>query len=448
MTIPGDEVVEVLQALIRNACVNDGTEASGHEHRSVATLQEYLGERGTVIEPQPGRQSLVMRVEGRRPGAPALALVPHLDVVPVSPERWTHPPFAAEREGGFVWGRGAVDMLNLTAAMAAVFKRYLSDELAPLEGDLVLVATADEEAGSELGAAHLVAEHWDLVHCDYLLTEVANPYFPTGGEPVLPVTVAEKGPAWRRLTGRGRSGHASQPYDTANALVPIARAVAGLAAAAMPVEVTAEWRQFVTGLPLDAATAEGLLAPDLVDAAIARIAAEDSVLARWVHACTHMTVTPTMLHAGLKANIVPDEAVAELDIRKLPGQDEQTVDDHLRKVLGPDLFDDIEVEPVHPFPAGGSAAEGPLWEAIADAAEAVTGSRSLVPAITPVATDARFFRARGVVAYGAGLFDEATGFGEFLTLFHGDDERVSEESIRLTTQLLETTVARFGVRSR
>jgi len=210
VTIPGDEVVEVLQALIRNACVNDGTEASGHEHRSVTTLQGYLGERGTVIEPQPGRQSLVMRVEGRRPGAPALALVPHLDVVPVSPERWTHPPFAAEREGGFVWGRGAVDMLNLTAAMAAVFKRYQSGELAPLEGDLVLVATADEEAGSELGAAHLVAEHWDLVHCDYLLTEVANPYFPTGGEPVLPVTVAEKGPAWRRLTGRGRSGHASR----------------------------------------------------------------------------------------------------------------------------------------------------------------------------------------------------------------------------------------------
>jgi acetylornithine deacetylase/succinyl-diaminopimelate desuccinylase-like protein len=216
----------------------------------------------------------------------------------------------------------------------------------------------------------------------------------------------------------------------------------------MPVEVTAEWRQFVAGLSLDAATAAGLLDPDLVDAAIARVGADDAVLASWVHANTHMTVTPTMLHAGLKANIVPDEAVAELDIRKLPGQDEHDVDDHLRKVLGPDLFDDIDLEPIHPFPAGGSRAEGPLWEAIADAAETVTGSRSLVPAITPVATDARFFRARGVVAYGAGLFDEATGFGEFLTLFHGDDERVSEESVRLTTDLLETTVARFGVRSR
>ena len=106
------EVVELVQAMIRNACVNTGLPDSGHEHRSVATLQEFFGVQGEVFEPAPGRQSLVYRVAGTDPEAPSLALVPHIDVVPADPEGWTQDPFGGEIVDGDIYGRGAVDMLT------------------------------------------------------------------------------------------------------------------------------------------------------------------------------------------------------------------------------------------------------------------------------------------------------------------------------------------------
>ncbi|MDJ0961143.1 MAG: M20/M25/M40 family metallo-hydrolase [Acidimicrobiia bacterium] len=441
--IPNDEVIELLQSLIRNACVNDGTPDSGHEHRSAATLQGYFGVDGTIVEGHPGRQNLIYRVPGSNPAAPTLLLIPHLDVVPASDGGWTYDPFAATRADGYIWGRGALDMLNVTSSMAAIFKRYLDGSLPPLPGDLVFAATADEEAGSVLGAELLAEEHWDLVACDYLLTEVANPSFETPSGPVLPVTVAEKGPAWRRLSTRGAPGHGSQPYGSRNALIPLAHAISRLAEAPTPVDITDEWRTFVVGLELPDDLTSRLLDPDLVDGAIDDLAVDDPIFARWVHACTHMTITPSGLHSGIKSNVVPEDGFAEVDVRKLPGQDETDVNDHFRKVLGPDL-DEVDIDPIVTFPANASPYEGLLWEAIGDAAEELAGHRRLLPAITPVATDARFFRARGVTAYGVGLFDDEATFGGMLAMFHGDDERVSEESVRRTTAMLERTVARFG----
>jgi acetylornithine deacetylase/succinyl-diaminopimelate desuccinylase-like protein len=373
-------------------------------------------------------------------------LLPHLDVVPASGNAWTHDPFAGVRADGFVYGRGAVDMLNVTAAMAVVFKRYLEGEVEPLPGDLIFAGVADEEAGGKYGAAHLVEEHWDLVACDFVLTEVASPSFPSSSGPILPVTVAEKGPAWRQMTTSGISGHGSQPYGTRNALTPLAAALAKLAEAPTPVDITDDWRRFVSGLDLDPQLERRLLDEDLVDGAIADLAVDDPAFARWAHACTHLTITPTMLEAGVKMNVVPEAGSGFIDVRKLPGQDEAAVDDHLRKVLGPALYDEIEFEPFMEFPATSSPASGPLWEAIADAAEDLTGHRTLVPAITPVGTDARFFRARGIPGYGVGLFDDRVTFAEMLSMFHGDDERVSERSVDLTAQMLAVTLDRFGDR--
>lgn len=448
MTTIGDgEVVDLLVALVRNACVNDGTPDSGHEHRSVDTVAAYLGEDGVVVEPHPGRQSVVYRVPGSVPGAPRLLLIPHLDVVPADVSQWTHDPFAADIADGYVWGRGTLDMLNVTAAMTAVFKRYLSGDLAPLPGDLILAAVADEEAGGALGAHHLVEEHWDLVACEAALTEVAAPPFRSGGAAVVPVTVAEKGPSWRRLTTRGLPGHASQPYGRSNALLPLAGAMWRLGTEAAPVAISEEWRRFVAAIPIDAGVAAMLVDPDRVDEAIDVIAAADPSFARWAHACTHLTVSPTVLHSGVKSNVIPDLGSGEVDVRVLPGQDRETVDDHFRKVLGPALFEELDIEPVQEFPATTSPQEGPLWEAIGDAAETVTATRELIPSLTPVATDARFFRARGVPSYGVGWFDDRITFGEMLSSFHGIDERVSVASVGMTARFLGDVVAAFGRRT-
>ncbi len=442
--IPAGEVVELLQALIRNRCVNDGSPDSGHEERSVGTITGYLGEPGEVVEPHPGRQSVVYRVPGTSPGAPTLLLLPHLDVVPVSPSGWTRDPFAGDVVDGFVWGRGAIDMLNVAAAMCAVFRRHLTGEAPPLPGDLVLAAVADEEAGGVFGAQWLVENRRDLVASDYLLTEVAAPHVARDGG--LPVTVAEKGPVWKTMRTVGTPGHASQPYATHNALVPLAEAVSRIASAEAPVEISSEWVAFVRSSGLPDELVALLVDRDHVDDGIEELRSMDIGLARLAHACTHMTVAPTVVHAGTKHNVIPDEASATVDVRILPGQDEAAVDEHLRKVLGPELFEEVDVVTVQTSPATTSPTEGPLWEAIGDAAEELTGSRRRLPVLIPVATDARFFRGEGTVAYGVGLFDDRMSFGEMLTLFHGHDERVSVGSVDLTTRVLAATVTRFGER--
>jgi acetylornithine deacetylase/succinyl-diaminopimelate desuccinylase-like protein len=333
-------------------------------------------------------------------------------------------------------------MLNVTAAMATVFRPYLSGERR-LPGDLILAAVADEENSGILGAKYLVENHWEMVAADYLLTEVAYPSLPTSTGPVYPVSVGEKGPYWTTLHSRGSPGHGSAPYGSANALRSLTEALHGLFSTPMPVAITDEWREFVAGLDLAGDIGDALVDPDRIDEAIDRLATEDPTFARYVHAATHLTVSPNKATGGVKANVVPDAAMAEVDLRALPGMDRHTVDEHLRKAMG-SAADDIEVVPMADHPPTTSPRGNPLWDAIVDGIEAHTGSRRVVPALMTVATDARFFRRRGTVAYGAGLFDDRIGFGEFLSLFHGNDERVSVESVERTTDLLESVVARFG----
>jgi acetylornithine deacetylase/succinyl-diaminopimelate desuccinylase-like protein len=436
-------VVPLLQELIRNRCVNDGTRESGHEYRSVGTLAEFFGETGTVVEPAPGRQSVIYRVPGADPGAASLLLLPHLDVVPVNMAGWSVDPFAAEISDGFVWGRGAVDMLNVTAAMAVVFKSYLTGALAQLPGDLIFAAVADEEAAGGLGARYLVEERFDLVESGFVLTEVAYPSIPTPSGPLHPVVAGEKGPFWSKLRSTGTPGHGSGPYQADNALEPMVGALAGLFATPSPVAITDQWRRFVEELELPGDLGERLTDPDQVDAAIDEVAVTDPRLARYFHSATHLTVSPNTLRAGMKANMIPDEAEAEVDLRALPGMNRDFVDSHLRKAMGRD-GDGIEIVPLSDFEATMSGASDPLWQAIEESLWEETSVRRAVPILMPGATDARFFRVRGASAYGVGLFDERVGFSEFLSLFHGHNERVSVRSVELTTDLIGRVVAHFG----
>lgn len=438
------DAVELLVEMIQNACVNTGEPDSGGELRSVRTIQRYLNDEGTVIEPHPTRASVIHRITGTDPDAPVLLLLPHLDVVPANPTEWRYDPFGGVRVDGVVWGRGAVDMLNVTAAMVVVFRAMRDGALAPPRGDVILAAVADEEAGGVLGAGNLVENHWPLVACDAVLTEVAGPRIGSVGANVVPVTVAEKGPAWRRVTARGVPGHGSQPYLRANAVLTMSNAFHRIGTQPQPVVITDEWLAALPYLPVSRDRAERLAHPDTLDAAIEEIATTDPTLARWIHACTHLTFSPNTITGGNKANVIPDQAEGDIDVRLLPGQDATDVNDHLRKVLGPDLYERIEIEPVLEMSANGSLPEGALWEAIADAAEIHTGTRALAPIMTPVTTDARFFRTRAIPAFGVGLFDDTMTYSEMLGMFHGIDERVSERSVELTTEFLATVMEKYG----
>ena len=435
------EAVDLLRQLIRNACVNDGTVSSGHEYRSVETLVDYLGASGEIFEPAPGRQSLVFRVQGSEPDAPSLGLIPHLDVVPADPSGWTQDPFAADIVDDFVFGRGAVDMLNVTASMAVAVRPYLTGEKKP-RGDLMFAAVADEEAGGFYGAKHLVDEHWDLVGVDYLLTEVAYPPISYANERAIPVATGEKGGFWSLLKSVGTPGHGSTPYRSDNALRKLTEAIHGIFEEDMPVAITDEWRDLVATFDLDEDLAAALVDPDRVDDAIDRLAEDDPLFARYVHAVTHLTISPNMMRAGVKANVIADTAEAAVDIRALPGMDRTFVESHLLKAMG-GARDDIDIEPVQDLEATISPTGNPLWEAIADTVEEIEGHRNLVPTLMTVGTDARFFRKKGTIGYGVGLYDDRMDFSEMLALFHGHDERVSIESVRRTTQMYDRLLDRF-----
>jgi acetylornithine deacetylase/succinyl-diaminopimelate desuccinylase-like protein len=433
--------VELTRTLIRNACVNDGTPASGQERRSVASLTDFFGVEGRVYEPIPGRQSLVYRVRGSDADAASLVLAPHLDVVPAGPTGWSVDPFEAEIVGNLLYGRGALDMLNITSAMAHAARPYLRGEKTP-SGDLVFCALADEESGGGYGARPLVESHWDLVGGDYLLTEVAYPGVTSGERRRVPVSVGEKGAYWSHLIASGSPAHGSAPYATDNAIAKLVSALDGIMSTASPADIGPTWPEFAEALGLDPRLTKRIADIETVDDAIDEIAATDPDLARYVHASTHLTISPNVIEAGSKANIIAENGRAQLDIRSLPGMDRRFVDSHLTKAMG-SASDDVEIVPVLDAEANSSPVGNRLWSAIASAVEDLEGHRDLVPMMTTVATDARFWRKKGTVAYGVGLFDDTLSFSQMLSLFHGRDERVSVDSVIRTTELYERVLSKF-----
>jgi acetylornithine deacetylase/succinyl-diaminopimelate desuccinylase-like protein len=430
----GGEVAELLQQLIRNSCVNDGTVDSGHEDRSAATLEAVLSGPGLELqsyEPLPGRRSLVARIEGKRPGSPSLALCGHTDVVPADPADWRHDPFGGELIDGEVWGRGAVDMLNLTASMA-VAVRHLADEGFRPDGDLVFMAVADEEALGDHGAGWLADNARSEVRTDYLITEAGGFPMPTADGTRLPVITGEKGAHWCKVTVRGEPGHASQPLRTNNALVRAAEVVRRIDSYRPAADIHSAWRRFVEEIGLPEEITSALLDPKKIEEFCDTFPAIG--LARQAHACTHTTIAPTVLHAGTKINVIPDHVELQLDIRTLPGWETRDVTRMLEDALG-DLYDQVEIEFICEDLSTTSPADTPLWSALERAsAEAYPGSR-LVPFLTVGATDARIFRRLGTVAYGFGLFSERLTFEDYAVMFHGVDERVDVDSLRLSAEL-------------
>ena len=437
---PSGEVVDVLQHLIRNRCVNDGDVTSGNEALSVDVLRAHLEGRGLdleVVEPAPGRASLVARIEGSDPTAPSLLLLGHTDVVPVNEDRWQRDPFGGElvaTDAGVreVWGRGAVDMLNLTASMAVAMRRLADRGFRP-RGSLIYAAVADEEALGTWGADHLVQAHADDVVADYVITEAGGFPLdsPTGTK--LPVIVGEKGSWWCTLRVRGTPGHASQPFRTDNALVTAAEVVRRLSTYRPPTVLHDVWRRFLGSMGYP----EDLVAPLLdEDSLLGALDALPIGMARQFHACTHMTIAPTVVRGGSKTNVIPDTVDLELDIRTLPGQVEDDVRRLLDDALG-DLQDKVEIIESHDDPSTSSPMDTPLWSTFARVVKTPYPEAALVPYMTVGATDARFFRRAGQTAYGFGLFSRHLTLEDYGTMFHGDDERVDVESLRLSTELWE-----------
>jgi acetylornithine deacetylase/succinyl-diaminopimelate desuccinylase-like protein len=436
------DTVDLLQTLIRNECVNDGASDSGNETRNADVLQTYVERAGVEIErwgPSPQRQSFVARIPGSDPSAKSLCLMGHTDVVPVNADGWRHDPFGGELIGDEIWGRGAVDMLNLTASMAVVFRSFADRGFRP-KGDLMFFAVADEEAGSKHGARWVADHHADAIRCDYMLTENGGVHSGPEGRRSISVNIAEKGVAWRRLRVKGTPGHGSMPFGSDNALVTAAKVVSALAAYRPAPQFHELWRGIIQSLGLPAELEMGLLDEASVDAALAGLPNRNA--ASFLHACSHTTFSPNVVHTmgRPKTNTIPDVVDLDIDIRTMPGEHTDEVTAHLRAALGDEMFSRLDVEIIMDDPASTSRIDTPLWDALQRAVEVPFPGARLNPEFGVGFTDARIFREMGTVAYGAGLLSPAIDGGEFGRRFHGHDERIDIESLRLTAHLWERVV--------
>ncbi|WP_175935830.1 M20/M25/M40 family metallo-hydrolase [Corynebacterium sp. Marseille-P4321] len=430
--------VQLLKDLIRNACVNDLTADSGAEVRNADTLEQFFaGVDGVQVrrfEPHPGRVSIAFTIEGTDPDAEPLTLLGHTDVVPVDEEQWSVDPFGAEERDGKIYGRGATDMLYVTAAMAACLRDVAESRERP-RGTLTFVGVADEEARGGLGAGWLAEHEPDAFPWRNCLSEQGGSHIPAAdGSDALIVVVGEKGAGQRRLTVRGDAGHGSAPFGRDFAVAKIAEVARRIAAIETPVRSDDIWEGYVRAWKFDSETEAALLAGTGYE--------NFGALEQHSHAMSHLTISPTVLRAGGAINVLPSKAWLECDIRPLPGQTQEEIDDVLRDGLG-DLAGEVEIEHLITEPGSVSPTSGPLYEAIVDTFEEFFPGVPVVPTIAAGGSDLRFGRRLGGVGYGFALHRHGQTLGSVLAELHSHDECVEIEDVELTTKAYRSLIRRF-----
>jgi acetylornithine deacetylase/succinyl-diaminopimelate desuccinylase-like protein len=434
--------IDLLAQLIRIPSVNPDGEGEG----PVAELLRHrLDAAGltTSIETSPGgRPSLVARLEGPTDVAP-LVLLSHTDVVPVEPDAWRHDPFGGEVVDGELWGRGALDMKGVAVLHAEAVAALAASGASPAR-EVLVVAVADEEAGGAEGAKWLVDERPGLVG----LREGSPPpeVLGEGGfglsgvleRPVMPIVRGEKAPLGVRARATGTPGHGSMPpADQAirRLLAFVERVTGPRAPRVHPVmaEHLAALAAATSGperrvLQLLAGRGGSAAARVLAPVLRARSPVLGQLLAD--------SVTPTMLDAGYKVNVVPGEATATFDCRLLPDTDPDEVLDELGRAGAPH----VEVEELHRRPTVTSAG-GALFDMLAAASAAMSDAPVPVPSLTPGVTDLRFLRAAGATCYG---WVPLVLSPEQLATFHGTDERVPVDRFEEAVAVMTDVVARVA----
>ena len=455
----GDELVETLRALIRIPSVNpvpaDASDGETVAARWIAGALSDAGLEPEILEMVPGRGSVFARLRGDGTGGEALLLLSHLDVVPAPAELWSHGPFDGDLDGGYIWGRGAVDMKNLLAMELTVVRMLsagaraagrdpASDPIPGLTRDIVFASTADEEAGGLNGIGWIVAERPELLRAAAAINESGAVATTFGGHRFYPIGVAEKGYAVYRLTVHGVWGHGSMPRDD-NAVIRAAAVIGRLAAQGGP-RPTDVMRTFLSGVAdhVEVEPARLLRAlasedPRLGEAALDAIC--EPVPARVIRALLRDTISPTIVHGGVKYNVIPGEATIELDCRLLPGTTEADMRESIIGRLG-DLAAHVDVDLVIHAPPVAAPVDSDLYAVLAQTVVDHDPAGIPLPFMVPFATDAKHMAALGVPTYGFSPLQLAPD-EPFMERFHGVDERVGVDALRWGLPVLYDVVRRF-----
>ena len=425
-----DEVADLLQRLIRLDTVNP----PGNETLAAELLREYLAENGVETElyaKVPERANLVARIPGRG-GGPRLLLLSHTDTVLADAGEWQLDPWSGELKNGEIWGRGALDMKGQVAANAVAIASLAREGFEP-EGDLIFAATADEEVGDDFGLSWLCRDHPDAVRAEYCVNEGAGDRIDFGGGRILYLcSAAEKMSSPFRLRVHGRSGHASMPGIGDNALVKAASLILRLAEFRPEPRLEPEVAAFLRLLvgrevgaeeALDVARSVHPLAAELVEPLLG------------------LTISPTIISASQKRNVIPALCKLICDCRLLPGQTQDEAESLLHELLGPS---DYDLEWIEGQGGTRSAMDTPLWHAI----ESFVAAEELDAKVAPIClagfTDSHWVReAFGTVAYG--FFPMRTMDPEVAArLIHSADERIAVEDLELGVRFLRHVAQQIG----
>jgi acetylornithine deacetylase/succinyl-diaminopimelate desuccinylase-like protein len=427
--LPEAEVVELCQELIKIDTSNFGSEPGPGERVAAERVAELLDEVGIasdLLEPQPGRTSVVARwePEGVDTSISPLLVHGHLDVVPANADDWSVPPFSGEVVDGCIWGRGAVDMKDFDAMVLSVVRARARAGVPPRR-PVRLIFTADEEAGSGLGAKWLIEKHREVVEgCREAIGEVGGFSLTVRDDLRLYlIQTAEKGMAWLNLIAEGRAGHGSLRHDQ-NAISELSAAVARIGTYQWPRKITDPQRAFLEAV---AEAFEVDLDPDRVQETLAHLGG----IARMVAATMSNTANPTMLSAGYKHNVIPGRAEAGIDGRFLPGSEEE-----FYATIAELIGDNVRYEVHAQNPSVETQFSGALVEAMQVCLAAEDQGARAVPYLFSGGTDGKAWQSVGIRCFGFAPLRLPPDL-DFVGMFHGVDERVPTDSLEFGARVLD-----------
>jgi acetylornithine deacetylase/succinyl-diaminopimelate desuccinylase-like protein len=414
------KIENILSDLIRIKSINPPGGEIG-----VATYLKKLFDQqkipNEIIESEPGRASFIATLgEGKR----SLLYLSHEDVVPVS-DGWSFPPFSGEIKDGFIHGRGALDCKGLVAAEAYAMLTLAQNTR--LKGRLIFAATADEEVGGGLGAQYLAGNIPDKLKADFAINEGAEDSININGKLCHLISVGEKGPSWLKLKTKGVAGHGSKPYLPDNAVAKMARVLNNLADYKPRITLIPELKYLFQSIA-DLSGFRKELNEDNLDDLFLRL--DDVSLSTYLRAITRMTISPNVVHGGVKTNIVPDSCQAEVDIRILPGQNKKYVLNELKPILG-----DTEIETIQYHAPSLSPTDTDAYRLIAGMLKQCLGEGLVLPTICAGATDSRYMRKMGIPSYGIGMMTYKTD-PSMKASAHGKDEKLDIESLHVKADFL------------
>jgi len=423
---------------LRNLIKFDTTNPPGNETAAANYLKKVLNEAGIeaeVLESAPGRGNLVARIRGNGTKRPIL-LFSHLDVVGVEREQWTVDPFAGVIKDGFLYGRGAADNKGLAAAELEVML-LLARSKVKLSRDVIFCSVADEESDAEAGAQWMLANHFDKIDAEFAFNEGGRIVIKDDKVQFVGLQTTEKRPYNLCLIADGTSAHASVPRPD-NALFALAAAIEEIRQYEPPVRLNETTRKFFQEIARLESAPHSFYLSHIEDPTIGPLCAKKVAEDLSFNAVMRDTISPTILRAGIRSNVIPATAEANLNCRLLPDTDIEAFVAEIKRVIDNDKIRIVYNKSSRPR-APVSSHETDAFKTAARVVETFYPGVPTIPIMGTGATDSAFLRERGIQSYGISPFPERQS-----SHAHGNDERLSIEGIGRGVQLLYNIVVELA----